>query len=224
MKHVLAAALAATLSFVSSTADAATLSVISGSGQRSTLVSFSGPLGQSFTAIDSNLTSFGFQFYALNPNNANAPFTFTLRDGEGLTGSTLLTRSFTLPTSINTRVPAFFDFDITGALVTIGQRYTAVLTTANTRNGIVVGPDINIFTGAELSGDAYAGGRAFFTNTGFTNCTRDVSNCDLNFRVTGNTPMAAVPEPATWAMMLGGFGLAGGALRRRKFRLAPAAL
>ena len=25
-----------------------------------------------------------------------------------------------------------------------------------------------------------------------------------------------VPEPATWAMMIGGFGLAGGALRRRK--------
>jgi hypothetical protein len=25
----------------------------------------------------------------------------------------------------------------------------------------------------------------------------------------------AVPEPATWAMMIGGFGLVGGALRRR---------
>ena len=27
---------------------------------------------------------------------------------------------------------------------------------------------------------------------------------------------AVVPEPATWAMMIGGFGLAGGALRRRR--------
>jgi hypothetical protein len=25
-----------------------------------------------------------------------------------------------------------------------------------------------------------------------------------------------VPEPATWAMMIGGFGLVGGALRRRR--------
>jgi hypothetical protein len=25
-----------------------------------------------------------------------------------------------------------------------------------------------------------------------------------------------VPEPATWAMMLGGFGLLGGAVRRRR--------
>ncbi len=27
---------------------------------------------------------------------------------------------------------------------------------------------------------------------------------------------AAVPEPATWAMMIAGFGLAGSALRRRQ--------
>lgn len=32
--------------------------------------------------------------------------------------------------------------------------------------------------------------------------------------------VAAVPEPATWAMMIGGFGLAGAALRRRKLALA----
>ena len=29
-------------------------------------------------------------------------------------------------------------------------------------------------------------------------------------------PTGAVPEPATWAMMIGGFGLVGGALRRRQ--------
>lgn len=32
----------------------------------------------------------------------------------------------------------------------------------------------------------------------------------------------AIPEPATWAMMIAGFGLAGGALRRRSSRLAIA--
>ena len=30
----------------------------------------------------------------------------------------------------------------------------------------------------------------------------------------------AVPEPATWAMMIAGFGLVGGAMRRRKTRIA----
>ncbi len=36
------------------------------------------------------------------------------------------------------------------------------------------------------------------------------------------TPGAAVPEPATWAMMILGFGLAGGAFRRRRPQLALA--
>jgi hypothetical protein len=35
-------------------------------------------------------------------------------------------------------------------------------------------------------------------------------------------PNAPVPEPAAWAMMLGGFGLAGGMMRRRRVRVAYA--
>ncbi|MBO9577069.1 MAG: PEPxxWA-CTERM sorting domain-containing protein [Sphingobium sp.] len=31
----------------------------------------------------------------------------------------------------------------------------------------------------------------------------------------GSPPAGAVPEPATWALMIGGFGLAGAAMRRR---------
>ena len=34
------------------------------------------------------------------------------------------------------------------------------------------------------------------------------------------TQSAAVPEPASWALMLGGFGLVGGALRSRKSTVA----
>jgi hypothetical protein len=33
---------------------------------------------------------------------------------------------------------------------------------------------------------------------------------------------SAVPEPATWAMMIGGFGMIGGAMRRAKRRATPA--
>lgn len=43
------------------------------------------------------------------------------------------------------------------------------------------------------------------------NLPTDVQNFDYVLRVT-----AAVPEPGTWAMMLMGFGIVGGALRRRR--------
>lgn len=43
----------------------------------------------------------------------------------------------------------------------------------------------------------------------------------LTFNVTRFTSSAAaVPEPASWTLMIGGFGIAGGALRRRPRRIA----
>ena len=45
-----------------------------------------------------------------------------------------------------------------------------------------------------------------------------------NFRVSGSGTFAgeapSVPEPANWLLMLGGFGMIGGAMRRRKTSLA----
>lgn len=40
------------------------------------------------------------------------------------------------------------------------------------------------------------------------------------FRDDGLGPVGAVPEPATWALMIGGFGMAGAMVRRRKVALA----
>ncbi|WP_443969822.1 Npun_F0296 family exosortase-dependent surface protein [Sphingobium sp. CR28] len=40
------------------------------------------------------------------------------------------------------------------------------------------------------------------------------------FTEQGGTPIPAVPEPATWAMMIAGFGLVGSALRRRVSKVA----
>jgi hypothetical protein len=44
-----------------------------------------------------------------------------------------------------------------------------------------------------------------------------VQSTRLSFRGVDVAPPPAVPEPATWAMMITGFGLAGTALRRRRF-------
>jgi hypothetical protein len=45
------------------------------------------------------------------------------------------------------------------------------------------------------------------------------SSSGNSFELDNIAVASAVPEPATWAMMIVGFGVAGGALRRR--RLAP---
>lgn len=198
MKSILAAAamLAVAIPAVApATANAATIQVTSGTGQRAFVLGFFGnTAGQSFTSVDTTLTSIGFQFEALNPTFTGASYTLTLVAGEALTGTALVTRTFTVPTAINSRTPVWFDIDIGTTAVTAGQRYTAVLNTTDTRNGLVLGPDINIFTGAPVSGDAYAGGRALFATPPYPNCTNDVASaCDLNFRVSGTTAVTAVP-------------------------------
>lgn len=53
----------------------------------------------------------------------------------------------------------------------------------------------------------------------------DISNSDFQFRVASRKPVSytltygepvGVPEPASWALMIAGFGLAGGALRKQR--------
>ena len=59
---------------------------------------------------------------------------------------------------------------------------------------------------------------AFFTLTTKNNPDGVPGGSNTPVFTLGNVtvPFAAVPEPATWAMMLGGFGLAGTAMRRRR--------
>ena len=52
--------------------------------------------------------------------------------------------------------------------------------------------------------------------------TLGMTNSSGEFYLSPNVPVtpAAVPEPASWAMMIGGLGLVGGAMRRRKTAIA----
>ena len=52
--------------------------------------------------------------------------------------------------------------------------------------------------------------------------TRTYADPSFNFTADENSISSGAPEPASWALMLGGFGLAGAALRRRRAKAALA--
>ena len=98
-----------------------------------------------------------------------------------------------------------------GATTTTGPRTIGFLATSN-RGGFNVPGALLDFTGPQLySGTAEAPTLltgVFTVNDGF-------SNSPFTLTVSAVTTSSPVPEPATWAMMMLGFGGAGYAMRRK---------
>lgn len=83
---------------------------------------------------------------------------------------------------------------------------------------------VEMYAGAGVQAAVFDGATAFASVDPTFTILGDFA---LNYRVVGVpggdvTPPGAVPEPATWAMMVAGFGVLGGALRRRRLAGAPA--
>jgi len=93
--------------------------------------------------------------------------------------------------------------------------YANIITTSN---GVLVGPPPSI-----TSSDPFVLGSVSFLASAAGSLTLSfgtTSHDDIGPLLDGvavdvSDVTAAVPEPATWAMMLAGFGLVGGAMRRR---------
>jgi hypothetical protein len=62
-------------------------------------------------------------------------------------------------------------------------------------------------------GNPFVDGRFYFAGSLYNQNQPAFSERDLAFSMVGVA--AAVPEPATWGMMITGFGALGGVLRRR---------
>lgn len=83
------------------------------------------------------------------------------------------------------------------------------------------------------SSNTLVGTQAFAAPTGTLNLSaftgiyslrmvNTVAHLSVDNFVLSAVAVGAVPEPAAWAMMIGGFGLIGGVMRRRKVRIAYA--
>jgi hypothetical protein len=146
-----------------------------------------------------------FAFSDINPGSPNDPITMSLFAGAGFGGLLVDSVTQTLPAVLPTTSdpPVFIDFDFSGTPLVIGQTYTAAVTTSSFKVAVVY-----------LNSDGYAGGRLF--HSGSTNsCGAGGDGCDLNFRVTGRTPVGGqVPEPST--LVLVGSGLIGFAAWKRR--------
>lgn len=192
--------------------------IVIDSGTRIQTLSAADPLGQSFIATGNVLQSIGLQFATLNPGAIADSVTVSILNGAGFGGAVLgsVTAS---PMNVGRNDPKIFtDFTFSGLSLVNGGAYTiqVVNNGSGAGNGLLFGPNLNNPPfGSTFGPDAYAPGKMFFTgNVG--GCGINPASCDLNFRVTTSNIASAVPEPATWAMMIGGFAMMGGALRRRR--------
>ena len=70
------------------------------------------------------------------------------------------------------------------------------------------------------TGDSVWGDGTFFDSLGRENSIPTELNDPSRWTVSAVAANGAVPEPASWAMMLGGFGLVGGAMRSRRGKAA----
>lgn len=210
MKRLMMAAALVATGAISAPVQAATV-VQDAGGTRGTSIFQYGPVGQTFTMAGTSLASFGFQFQTISTAQTNAALTFALLDGDTL-GATVLKQVTGTPAAGAARQNFWYDFDLGGLSLTDGATYTAVVSATTDRLGLVYGPAAN------ATADGYAGGQLLTTRPAFnanSNCTRGI--CDANFRFTSSGATGgAVPEPATWAMLMLGFGAIGYSLRRAR--------
>ncbi len=152
-------------------------------------------VGQSFTAGLPGIDFATFSIATLVPST----FRVDVRAGAGFSGALLGSSSLVNLDNWNFSV---VEFDFADQIpLTVGSKYT--LSVVRVGGGT--------FFIRQSTANPYAGGNLFAS----IGSGSPLANFDLVF-AEGVKVAPAVPEPAAWAMMVGGFGFVGGAMRRRQ--------
>lgn len=151
----------------------------------------------------------------INPNNAATTVDGAISGGFDIVGSAYL-NSFPGTTST-----ALFGLDSATDQLLRTTMPNAGAYFAVGSLGIDIGGSDRV--GFDISGETDAAyfnvGGQFYTLNLATGASTLVGSLGAG-ELVGITAAAAIPEPTTWALLIGGFGLAGAALRRRRTALA----
>ena len=224
------------MKFLTLAAPAALLAILAGSPAMADQIDFSqfGPTGTSILSGASGVTTGGVSFTISDLGSVG--FTEYCEDKARLCADSntwageffkneiiLFDNSAVSPVTINFARPVDSIVDLQ-AQANAGGAFTEILTAYNgaTQVGQMTADWFNSISDPTYGEGSIPTLSVFGNGFGITSITIATTNDGLGFALggIGGENNSGAPEPASWALMIGGFGVAGAALRRRRTRVA----
>ncbi|MBO9670137.1 MAG: PEP-CTERM sorting domain-containing protein [Sphingobium sp.] len=161
-------------------------------------------------------------------SGGNGALSFTIHGYNSLDGVNIYEDDFTLALNSSPILQLSYDLGGGGGNAIFTNTYGATVSSRYDAGGhwaidvsiatlpLLTGNNSFVFAYVSPTGDALGGTGQHFGPQGLGDEGWGLSNILL----TGNAAVAPVPEPASWALMIGGIALAGCVMRRRKVAIS----